>query len=47
MWAAQKVPFHNGKEKGGVFLGRNVEGGWLLRGQRENMMTLFKEELSD
>lgn len=27
VWAAQKVPFHNGKEKGRVFLGRSVEGG--------------------
>lgn len=47
VWAAQKAPFHNTKEKGRIFLGRSVEGGWLLRGQRENMMTLCKEELSD
>ena len=40
MWTAQKAPFHNGKEKGRVFLGGSVEGE-LFREQRENTKTLL------
>jgi len=40
VWAAQKAPFDNKKEKGKVFLGGSGEGR-LFREQRENMRTLL------